>query len=490
MPLTVAVLSADLILLKLIFTMFALQQRKLDLLETKLENAQEINDTKPQETVNLKILTDLAQLHQKLADIEKRNEETENLNNLTFSHLQKQIDDFTEQGFYEYAVIFTEQYSKSDTEPVLYIHGHDNGNVKIESNSFNSNMSITKGKNKIILNKEAFLRDGIKNKGIHITSTVRITVYVFQTSTSSSDGYLAIPIRYMSTKYIVSSFTVWEHRSHAKSFVGIVSLGVNTNVKVELKMRQGTFIYGKIMNIYMSAFQTLQLSHNYDLSGSVISSSKPIGVVSGNMCNCVTISGCSHFTEMMLPIDQLDNEFIIPIIQTRQKSTVRHLSSGKVHIDVHLKDRHYDTNLNKGEHHDLIHNDITVVLSTGNLLVTVFPHETDRYDSYMMTVYGINQYKFDYNFIIPSNFSSFVSITICGDAIRGFEIDGHGMKVDKVFEKTVLGKKYITFSSSITEGAHRIKNTIGIRFGLWLYGNRKIDGYGYPAGIAFREKEG
>ncbi|XP_063448283.1 uncharacterized protein LOC134727822 [Mytilus trossulus] len=105
-----------------------------------------------------------------------------------------------------------------------------------------------------------------------------------------------------------------------------------------------------------------------------------------------------------------------------------------------------------------------------------------------MTVYGINQYKSDYEVIIPSNFSSFVSITFCGDAIRGFEIDSHKMKADKVFEKTVLGKKYITFSSSIPEGAHIITNTNGIRFGLWLYGNRRNDGYGYPAGIAFRNK--
>ncbi|CAG2228003.1 unnamed protein product [Mytilus edulis] len=236
----------------------------------------------------------------------------------------------------------------------------------------------------------------------------------------------------------------------------------------------------------MSAFQTLQLSHNYDLSGSMISASKPIGVVSGNICNKVNNNHCSHSTEMMLPVNQLDNEFIIPFIKKRQKSTVRLLSPGKGQVKVHLKDRHYETQLNEGEYHDFIHNDISVVTSTGNLLVTVFPHEANSSDSYMMTVYGINQYKSDYEFIIPSDFSSFVSITFCGDAIRGFEFDGHKMKADKVFEKTVNGKKYITFSSSITEGAHIITNTNGIRFGLWLYGDRRADGYGYPAGIAFR----
>ncbi|XP_063448284.1 uncharacterized protein LOC134727823 [Mytilus trossulus] len=476
----------------------AQQQQKSDLLETQLANAEEINNTQLQENVNLKILTELAQLHQKLANIEKRNEETEYRNNLKFSDLQNQIYDLPEQGFYEYAAIFTEPLSYSATTPVLYIHGHDDGNVTIKYNSFNSNMSITKGKNEMILKKGVFLRDGIENKGIHITSTVPITVYVFQTHKHSSDGYAAIPIKYMSTEYIVSSFTVWKHNErYYNSFFGIVSLSEYTNVKVKLKMKQGTvqfngkeFGNGKIIEIRMSAFQTLQLSHNYDISGTAVSSSKPIGVVSGNICNLVDNHACNHATEMILPINQLDNEFIIPIIQTRPKSTVRLLSPGKGQIKVHHEDRHYETQLNEGEYHDLIHNDISVVQSIGNLLVTVFPHEAHGFDSYMMTVYGINQYKSDYSFIIPSNFSSFVSITFYGDDIRGFEIDGNGMKVHKKFQKIVHGKKYITFSYNITEGAHRINNYMGIRFGLWLYGNRFNDGYGYPAGIAFRRNEG
>ncbi|XP_071178787.1 putative leucine-rich repeat-containing protein DDB_G0290503 [Mytilus edulis] len=245
----------------------AQQQQKSDLLETQLANAEEINNTKLQENVNLKNLTEL--------------------------------------GFYEYAAIFTEPHSYSATTPVLYIHGHDDGNVTIKYNSFNRNMSITKGKNEMILKKEVFLKDGIENKGIHITSTVPITIYVFQTYSGSSDGYAAIPIKYMSGEYIVSSFTVWQHNNHEyNSFIGIVSLSEYTNVKVKLKMKQGTvkfngkeFGNGKIIEINISAFQTLQLSHNYDLSGSIISSSKPVGVVAGNICNKVNNNFCSHSTE-------------------------------------------------------------------------------------------------------------------------------------------------------------------------------------------------
>lgn len=50
----------------------------------------------------------LAQIQQKLnlidtrlAEIEKKNEETENRHNLTFVHLQKQISESTELGKYE-----------------------------------------------------------------------------------------------------------------------------------------------------------------------------------------------------------------------------------------------------------------------------------------------------------------------------------------------------------------------------------------------------
>ncbi|XP_063397689.1 uncharacterized protein LOC134682012 [Mytilus trossulus] len=287
------------------------------------------------ELVKSKISVMSKQFAEKIYAVEhKMNEKLDNVTKELTEELQKKKNNCSEtcdksEGNYEYAVIFTEPYSYSTVKPVLYIHGHDNGNVTIESNSFKSRMSITRGKNEIILKKDVFTRDGIANKGIHITSTVPITVYVLQTYSSTSDGYAAIPIKYMSTEYIVSSFTVWKHDEHYyNSFFGVVSLGGNTNIKVHLKMKQGTvkfnrkeFGNGEIIEISMSAFQTLQLSHNYDISGTVVSSSKPIGVVSGNICNKVDNNACSHATEMMFPINQLDNEFIIPLIQTRPKST-------------------------------------------------------------------------------------------------------------------------------------------------------------------------
>ncbi|XP_071178789.1 IgGFc-binding protein-like [Mytilus edulis] len=473
-------------------------------MQTKLNGfAEQLNliEKKITDMVKSKISVMSKQLTERMYEVEqKMNETMKNDTQELSEDLQKSKNHCrgkcdTRKGFYEYVAIFTEPYYYSGTTPVLYIYGHDHGTLTIESNSFKSKRSIIKGKNEILLKQEAFLRDGIENKAIHITSKVPITVYGFQRYTGTCDGYAAIPLKYMSTKYIVASFAVWTNRPLSRSLIGVVSLGGITKVEVHLKMKQGTvkfngqeFKNGEIIKVDLNAFQTLQLSNNYDLSGSVISSSKPIGVVSGNKCNSITHAYCNHFTEMILPVDQLDNEFIIPIIQTRPKSTVRLLSPGKVKINVQLKDRHYETHINEGEYHDLIHNDIAVVTSTGNLLVTVFPHEAKVFDSYMMTVYGINQYKSDYSFIIPSKFSSFISITFYGDAIRGFEIDGHKMKAEKVFEKTVNGKKYITFSSSIAEGAHIITNTNGIRFGLWLYGNSFYDGYGYPAGIAFRNK--
>lgn len=46
----------------------------------------------------------LAQLHQKLEYIEQKNEEVENRNNFTFSHLEKQINDSTELGISFYQI--------------------------------------------------------------------------------------------------------------------------------------------------------------------------------------------------------------------------------------------------------------------------------------------------------------------------------------------------------------------------------------------------
>ena len=76
------------------------------------------------------------------------------------------------------------------------------------------------------------------------------------------------------------------------------------------------------------------MSHFKDLSGTLVTASKPIIFVSGNKCNVINNinSNCQPFMEMVLPVNQLDHVYIMPAIAQRLVSTVRILAVNDTQI--------------------------------------------------------------------------------------------------------------------------------------------------------------
>ncbi|CAG2248436.1 unnamed protein product [Mytilus edulis] len=176
------------------------------------------------------------------------------------------------------------------------------------------------------------MKDGTALKGVYVNASVPIVLYAFSLYPYASDGYLAIPRKLLSKNYIVPSFSVFKHRSVSKSVIGIVSTAnVTTHVQIKLNLRNDTTLsfnsveYNNtdIVSVNLTELETLQISHDFDLSGSIITSSHPVGVVSGNICNSITHYYCNLFTEMILPTNQLDKTFIVPTIEGRHSRVVR-----------------------------------------------------------------------------------------------------------------------------------------------------------------------
>jgi hypothetical protein len=190
---------------------------------------------------------------------------------------------------------------------------------------------------------------------------------------------------------------------------------------------------------------------------------------------------------MILPSDQLDNSYIVPIIQNRANNTVHILCPEKASVTVWTNTaKTFNVDLEEGDFFDFHHYQMPFISSTGDFLVMAHPHEVGDGDSYMMTIIGLHQYRSDYHIIVPEGFSSFVGITFFDGNDYGFELDQKILKPANIVKMDIHGNTYATFSHVVTDGAHRIRHMYGIQFGLWVYGNRNNDGYGFPAGVAYK----
>jgi hypothetical protein len=257
--------------------------------------------------------------------------------------------------------------------------------------------------------------------------------------------------------------------------------------KGELTYNRKKYKNGDTIQLKMSQYETVQLSHVSDLSGSIVTSSYPVGVVSGNKCNSVTKATCNHFIEMILPFDQLDNTYIVPIIQHRTNNTVRILCPDRASVTVWTDPyTTHEADLKEGYYFDFHHEKISFISSSADVLVMAYPHEVSDGDSFMMTIIGLHQYRSDYHFIVPEGFSSSVGITFIAGNGSEFELDQKILKPTNIALLHVKGTTYATFSHVVTDGAHRIRHMSGIKFGLWVYGNKNHDGYGFPAGVEYK----
>lgn len=133
---------------------------------------------------------------------------------------------------------------------------------------------------------------------------------------SHDDGYgtvgstTHIPLHKLSTRYVVISS---EPEATRTSQVAVSAIEDNSTISITFKMKRNvpliiegkTFHSGDMFNLSLNRFETYQIAHNTDLTGTLIESWVPIAAFSGNDCANLGGSGaCDHLFEQLPPICQ------------------------------------------------------------------------------------------------------------------------------------------------------------------------------------------
>ena len=403
----------------------------------------------------------------------------------------------------DFILLFTEGYLLQYATPKALVTTRQSGRLSLYyfANDMKQLLNIVRYQNEYSLNHNVYMTDGMKKAGVELNGTVRTSVYGLSYNNYSGDGYsggyLAIPSPFLSRNYIVPSFRVYS-TSLSQSMIAVSPTESRTIVNMHLKMASGSITYknrtysqNDTLTIVFDKHDTFEISHTSDLTGTQITSSSPVAVVSGNKCNYINNkNGCNTFIEMVLPLEQLDTTYVIPYIATRVDNTVRVISKNDTTINIWYNKQHVIKHIKARDFLDFPNHDISYVDAIDEVYVMIYPHEIGgaKSDAFMMTIHGINQYLHQYDFVVPRGFTSYISITVQADSINGFILDGSSFNIDNVYTIAGTNSRYSSFSKTITYGEHRITHSRNIPFGLWVYGNAHLDAYGYPAGIAFKTR--
>jgi hypothetical protein len=170
--------------------------------------------------------------------------------------------------------------------------------------------------------------------GIHIYADQPIACYVVVRYKYTSDGFLAIPVSALGSEYIVAGFNEEGMFGSIKlpNMTGIVAAFDDTQVQFTLggnseTITAGGMKPGDIVNFTMQRGDVWMVSTGKafaDLSGSKITSSNPVGVVTGNQCANIPTGNqwCDYTVEMDLPTYTWGKDVIVPKVPYRKYPSI------------------------------------------------------------------------------------------------------------------------------------------------------------------------
>lgn len=332
-------------------------------------------------------------------------------------------------------------------------------------------------------------------KAVIIRTTELSTVTSFDAYLySSNDGTLVIPTDKLSTKYLVSTTEGYQKSSDYKSqfAIGVLHNDTQLNIRFTIKNNETLIIHGETFSsgdVYLQTFEeleTLQVSHRTDLTGTFITSNKPVAVFSGNKCNeFLSDTGCSHILSQLPPIDQFDNEYIIPPFYNNSGTLIQVLSPFDSNVSTSTGNRTSTFHLNDNGHKNIkiTENEVTIVKSDRPVMVTGYAMGSRSNDPYMTVIPGINQYLDYYKIVVPYQYrENYLSVIFSTGSLVNLHINQIPIRqFNAVYQWSVVssGKTFIVRTIRVQQGVYTLSTLDQEPFGLIVFGHRDYDGYGF-----------
>ena len=164
--------------------------------------------------------------------------------------------------------------------------------------------------------------DGTQNLGVHITAAAPVTVYGLEDSNFSTDGFTALPVTAIGTSYDVLGFDDATNPGAGPSDFQVVGTQDGTTVTITPSQNAGSHTAGTPFNVSLDAGQAYELIGNagLDLTGTIISSTAPVSVLSGAECADIPSGAyfaCNYVAEQLPPTQEWGTDFVTEPLATR-----------------------------------------------------------------------------------------------------------------------------------------------------------------------------
>ena len=228
----------------------------------------------------------------------------------------------------------------------------------------------------------------------------------------------------------------------------------------------------------------------FDLTGSIVSSDKPVAVFGGNRCTDIPGSGgfffCDQLVEQPRSTDTWGKSFVtVPLATRSGGDTFRFLASVNG-TTVNVNGAPVAT-LNRGDFHETIRAGASTVTANEPIQVAQYSNSSTvdsvTSDLFMMLIPPFEQFLGDYTVSTPASgfTTNFVNVVAPDAAVGLVMLDGAPIPAGDF--SSIGSSGFSGAQVSVALGSHTLVSTFP--FGAFSYGFAPADSYGYPGGASY-----
>lgn len=349
---------------------------------------------------------------------------------------------------------------------------------------------------------------GLTRQSYRIETNGPVTAHQFnplnRSGVASTDASLLLPSYSLGTEYMVLGWPSLKAGivTEGRGYFTIVAVrdGTEVTVKPNAVIEAGGGVAamsaGETRVFSLERGQVLSLStpnvSGHDLSGSLVSSTQPVAVFSGNECANVPLdkSACDHLEEQLFSVDHWGTTFVAAKFAPRgSENDVYRLIAQEDGTQVTFTPplgSMTQITLNRGQVREFASKVDFVVEASKPVLLgqfmtgasTVGGVFSSKGDPAFLLNIATSQYESEYIVYVPAGFgSNYLNITApAGAVIRldGQVVAGSGAAIGTT--------NWRVFKPSVSGGIHRVVADRPV--GLSVYGYDSSVSYAYPGGIA------
>jgi hypothetical protein len=387
------------------------------------------------------------------------------------------------------------QQNLSTAELTLFITSAEatTGRVEIPGLGFSTVFTISPGQvTPVEIPSEAELAtaDGVENKGIHVTADHEITIYGLNRVLYTTDAYLGLPTDILGTDYVVLGYGNVNLLNGTQ--FSVVATEPDTQVTITPKAPTTTHPVGVPYTLTLQQGQTYQFRSTApapaDVSGTIITSNKPIAVFGGHQCANIPdgmTGACDNIVEQIPPTTTWGKSFVTVPLATRMRGdTFRFLASTdgtQVTVNGTVV-----ANLNRGQVHQMLITGMAHITSTQPLLVAQYSNGSSfdgvTSDPFMMLIPPYEQFLPGYTVTTPASgfVTNFINVVVPNAATNALKLDGVLVPESRF---TPIGASGFSGAQlAVALGSHSL--VAPLPFGVFMYGFDYYDSYGYPGGAS------